>query len=507
MVYKSTHKMRPIQSALDNLLSIFQGRDANDRELKQLTKTVRKTMSMQKREVKGIGDIVFTVGKKETNKFQAENASRRDSGESCFIRVKNDIGSKENIVVIWIKLLSERSEFMTDLVLSCTRRNHEHFFFGDKDGYSIIAHPGMRGISASDPALCLWFKKDIKKHRHISDLRVSYTIEERNHLKKKNYEMLPLCLSKFGLGYANIWILWTSCQIIRLTSSDHIEKELKDYNAMLARSPDDPILIKMVGEAERRLRDAQLQEEDHSKDIPGDSLIYTRNFLALTKSELDKMCSIFSNGIDYDRDGKILVEDYVLFLCEPLTMSPFFVQIFSLSSSTNAVPTLDIGSTLKATAIFCMLCSSELLRCIFAWYDVRGYGVINNREFLELLGIFHPRHRDDRVIRALKEVDLPEDGTMPYDTFEAYHKRFPHLFYPAFRVQEKMRQRFMGVRWWKRKLERYAEAKERLKQEENTAQAMEIMERRQRYELARELSKQGSGFFEVKKRRRRKFRE
>ena len=427
----------------------FWGKYDKEKELRQLTRTVKKTMQMQKREVKGISDIVFTVGRKENNAFKVENESRRALGESHFVRVKNDIGSKEKMVVVWKKVSTEKDEFLSDLVLASTQPNDQHFFFGDKEGYRLVVHPDMRGMGAADPTLCLWFKKEAGKSRFISDIRVSYTKDDHIDLTRKNYEMLPLCLSNFSLGYANVWIMWTSSQIVRLTDSDHVEKELKDYSAMLSKNPDDKILTKMVDQCKFRLREAQLAEEDHAKDIPGDDWTYTKEFLALKSSELDKMRSIFRKSIDFDRDDIISVEDYCLFVREPLSMSPFIRQIFALSAPTNckvgkyptsnSTPTMDVGATLKATAVFCMLSSSDLLKFIFAWYDTKGYGVIDNKLFLDLMALFHPRHRDDVVVRALKEVDLPVDGKMPFNKFESDCKKFPNLLYPAFRVQEKVR--------------------------------------------------------------------
>lgn len=522
-------------------------KEANAKELRTIKKTIRKTMTVQKREVKGIGDIILTVGKAETNKFQAENDSHRERGESYYTRVKNDVGSKEQIVVVWIKLVSDHQEFITDLKLGSTHPKHDHFFFGDKEDYQVIVHPKMRGMGANDPSLCLWCKKDSSKPRHIADLKISYTRGAQVDLVRNNYEMLPLCLSRFGLAYANIWVLWTSSKVMRLTDSDHIEKELKDCEygnlfdtillldvsntftssipllcpfidtAMLKTSPDDPVLIKMVNTANRRLRDAQLQEEDHGKDIPGDDLVYIKHFLALKSAELDKLCSIYRSSIDLDRDGRISIEDYTSFLSEPLTMAPFIRQIFVLSlptdsqlgaaySNSNAKPILEVGATLKATAIFCMLCSSELLKCIFAWHDTKGYGVINNSDFLHLLGIFHPRHNDDVVVRALKEVDIPEDGTMTFSTFEGLTKKLPYLMYSAFRVQEKMRQKFMGVRWWRRKLALYAKANKQLLHDERQTKEAETLEMKERYEFARELRIGDLDGFVVgeKKRQRRK---
>jgi len=59
-----------------------------EKELIKLVRTIKKTMQLQRREPKGIGDIKFTVGLKETNAFQAENESRRAGGDSYFVRVK-----------------------------------------------------------------------------------------------------------------------------------------------------------------------------------------------------------------------------------------------------------------------------------------------------------------------------------------------------------------------------------------------------------------------------------
>ena len=54
-------------------------------------------MQTQDRQVKGITDIIFTVGKKETKAFASQNDASRAKGESYFVRVKNDVGSKEKI--------------------------------------------------------------------------------------------------------------------------------------------------------------------------------------------------------------------------------------------------------------------------------------------------------------------------------------------------------------------------------------------------------------------------
>ena len=294
-------------------------------------------------------------------------------------------------------------------------------------------------MEVADPSLCMWFKMEsnTKSARFIVDIQVSYTKADQVDLSRKNYEKLPQCLSSFGLGYANIYILWKSSTVVRLTDSDHIEKELNDYSAMLSKNPDDKILAQMVDKAKWRLREAQLAEEDHAKDIPGDDMTYTKEFLAMRSRELRKMRSIFRKSIDHDRDGRISIEDFCMFIREPLSMSPFIRQIFTFSAPANGklatypigndAPVIDAGSTLKAIAVFCMLGSPELMKFLFAWYDTKGWGVIENKQFLDLLGLFHPRHRDDVLVRALKDIQLSADGKMSYSRFESDCKKFPHF--------------------------------------------------------------------------------
>ncbi|CAM9736412.1 unnamed protein product [Chrysoparadoxa australica] len=49
---------------------------------------------------------------------------------------------------------------------------------------------------------------------------------------------------------------------------------------------------------------------------------------------------------------------------------------------------------------------------------------------------------------ALSKLPLQSDGRVEFWEFELYHKAFPGLFYPAFRLQVKMMQVLWGEKWW-----------------------------------------------------------
>lgn len=460
--------MPSLQSILKKYKSVTSRNKNREKELLRLMKTIKKTMQLQRREPKGIGDIKFTVGLKETSAFQAENESRRAGGDSYFVRVKKvsanlsrhllrpnssieisliifdlpcrqDLGSKNELVVIWYRLVTDKDEFMTDLKLGSTNPNNKHFFFGEKEGYKPILHSRMRGMMLSEPNLILWVKKEAGQIRHISDIQVSHHKEDEMNLQRRNYEMLPLCLSKFGCGYGSkIWLLWTaSSNILRLTDCEHIQKELTEYTEMLSKSPDDPILRKMVDTSQFRLKEAQLREEERARDIPGDDLVYTKDFLALQSHELKKMRTVFKRSIDLDNDGKVSVEDFATFLREPY-MSAFLREIFELAVSSGNVnthsdsiktPIFSLGSTLKTVAVFCMLSSVEVVKFIFSCFDKKGCGWIDRAAFLGSLEMLHSKHRDDRVISALKEINLPEGGSLKFAQFEGKKVLYVYIIY------------------------------------------------------------------------------
>lgn len=73
--------------------------------------------------------------------------------------------------------------------------------------------------------------------------------------------------------------------------------------------------------------------------------------------------------------------------------------------------------------------------------------------------------------------------------------------YPAFRVQDKMRQQFMGPKWWKRKLQIYLVAAQRVDEEKKRENELQIMERKQRYEMDETLQQEDRDFFDVKRKK------
>ena len=65
-----------------------------------------------------------------------------------------------------------------------------------------------------------------------------------------------------------------------------------------------------------------------------------------------------------------------------------------------------------------------------------------------LLSDLHPSTNRGRTTRALREIDLLDDGKLEYGEYLELNRRFPNLFYPVVEAQDKMRQKFFGTKHW-----------------------------------------------------------
>jgi hypothetical protein len=61
----------------------------------------------------------------------------------------------------------------------------------------------------------------------------------------------------------------------------------------------------------------------------------------------------------------------------------------------------------------------------------------------------------------------------------------------------------MGTKWWKRKLQIYLVAAQRVVEEKKRENELERMERKQRYEMAEALQQEDRDFFDVKRKKNR----
>jgi len=115
---------------------------------------------------------------------------------------------------------------------------------------------------------------------------------------------------------------------------------------------------------------------------------------------------------------------------------------------------IEFGDFMKAISTYCLFGPEEILKTLFLFTDKDCVSFITTEQFTEMLSDIHARARD--VTNAiLLDLSLPKGQLMGYDTFAKIHFSYPTLLYPVFRLQNKMRETFMGVPWWIAKLGKY----------------------------------------------------
>ena len=445
----------------------------DDPEVRKMKATIQKMMGQQARKVECITEIAWTFGKKETDTFAQENLQARDEGRPYFRRCAKEIG-KHHQIVLWMRSTTAQNDFVTELRVGHALPSSPLFINGSDHGLQPLLHERMKGDHRHEPTVCLWFHKDTSSSSAIDDLAVSYSKKDEAFLRKEKYEMLPTNLEEFGLAPAHLWIRRIERTAIpRNADLAKMTMELQDYMALLSKDPNDPMLQSMVSKMQRRLQTAQAKDDVRSKCNPTEPLMYAKEFLALNLSELTKLQAAFDRipktSFAYKDKRHITPLDFCRQIGEKDSMLPFVRHIFSLSGA-NLVDNeddtdVDVGATLKCIVCYCMLGMEEILQACFSMYDPKGQGSIENADFLTILTMFHPYQYRGRTTRALRELDLPEDGRLSFGRLKELNSTFPHLLFPAFRIQETIQRQFMGYKWWHRKQQKFAAAKELIRKE------------------------------------------
>merc|ERR1712196_296662 len=130
---------------------------------------------------------------------------------------------------------------------------------------------------------------------------------------------------------------------------------------------------------------------------------YSMEFLAMNGEDVRVLLNRFEE-LDTEREGSITVE--ALYHSIGIERTRFTDLLFKMLHSTDnkekpADGRLDFGEFTKAIGTFCFFGKDELLRYLFAIFDLENQGAVSHQDFLELLTDLHPDEHGP-VNRALK---------------------------------------------------------------------------------------------------------
>ncbi len=422
-----------------------------DEELQQMKTVVKKTMNGQfGNNVIGVTSLKFTVGKEETREFSEQNDLNEATGKS-FYQNRIDLGNHIE-TVLWVQIESSSTNYVTSISWA-QRENMKHLQTSE-----IISHDKLECV--------LSIGRDSNSPKVISSLQITYANSNQHEILGKDYEIVPRRLSEFDLADAYLWVS-TVDRTMKRTSTDfkRMKRELAEYEEMLCHNPNDYLLQGLVNEMERRITLTQRKEKEQ-RGLTRDHVGYITEFLALSEREVNLFKKIFLK-ISQDLDGAITIHEFVDFIDEQQRLTEILAGCIGITlGNLGDGNSLSFGEFVKSIGIIGMFSHTELMKCLFCAIDKEGFGFIPKKEFYILLSILHPENEIGTASRSIRDVPIPE--SLSFDFFKNLETRFPILFFPVSRMQQSIRNKCLGSKWWNKKMRKFLQAKELVMKEKES---------------------------------------
>lgn len=417
-------------------------------------------------------DFAFTVGSIDYSEMQREQALRDEQGLPMLRPYSKNIGSDVPIH-FWFRTTMEAREMLTGLKISHASSKSE-LYWEDKPGWKRTVHEKMNGDPRA-PALQFLYQSadgmiNEAPSRFIKAIRVSTSKEDENHFAEEGFERIGEDLGTYFLvPEAYFWILYDSpdentkalCESEEreLLNRQELEKKKAQIEAILENKPESRgkyqrMLVEINGKLDRL---ETIEAKEHRELVAR-----AAEFLALTKKELQKLVRLFAS-MDNDGSGKVSHEELLSFI--GVDSTDVAMRIFNFLDD-NHDGEIDFPEFMNIISTFCMFGNKEVARMCFSFLgpneDMQA-PVMAAQQFISSL---HQVDVDEVPLLKASVEYLRNQATgmnlISLDTFYTMNRLYPKTLYPAMVIRDAMRSRFMGTRWWTRKLERYAKARQQL---------------------------------------------
>ncbi|KAH8052957.1 hypothetical protein JL721_10777 [Aureococcus anophagefferens] len=434
---------------------------AEQQESNHMMQSIMRRQKLKMGAATAIRSIRFTVGKEETDAFKEKQEQFAADSLPHYIRVKKTIGLHTQIA-IWIEPSADQDEFLTDVQIAHSSPENEFYKDLSQRGYAAYTHPKLQAEKGSDPGFVIWGKKRKDAVFVVASIEVSYTLRDEQNFAADGYEKIDKNLTNFNFGDMFLWVKKINRNAeAENDNEESIFHELRATRKEIRKRPDDPILVQREKGLKARLEKVK-EYADYRDAFKEDPLKYAIEFMAITQSELERWMDHFT-AMDTEHIGGISPKQVLEYL--GFRDTRFMYAAFALLGEPADGTLMDFGETVKCIGSFCFFGKDELLHFAYSIFDSDDNGYITHDEFLLLLSDLHAATNRGRTNRALREIELFDDGKLTYEEFLETDKNFPNLFYPLFEAQNLMRQKFFGTRYWTRKLQKYTKIKAQLREE------------------------------------------
>lgn len=170
--------------------------------------------------------------------------------------------------------------------------------------------------------------------------------------------------------------------------------------------------------------------------------------LCLTQRQLRKLKLRFEK-VDIDQTGKVDISEFFEMLDEERT--PLSNELFALIDL-DGNGSIEFDEFVNVLMTYCMYSKEDILRFCFNCFDKDNSDSIDEGEFMLLLGAVNNARPlfPGNFRTALEQFDTNNDGLLDFQEFQLLDKRYPLIFFPAFRLQDQMQKKTLGETAWKR---------------------------------------------------------
>ena len=192
-------------------------------------------------------------------------------------------------------------------------------------------------------------------------------------------------------------------------------------------------------------------------------------FAGYTAVDIDKLRTHF-HKMDNDDSGSVDVDEFFEYIKENrtiLSQHMFEFHGFEFGEKLEDEE-LDFGHFVKGLTTLCMFDTQLLVRFFFKMFDEDNEMYILKNEARQLLEMFHhqapgvcTRGQLNRACLMLGIIGSGVgQGVVTFDDFLELANSCPTVVYPILKLQHSLRTKFFGMKYWERKLEKMAMARD-----------------------------------------------
>jgi Ca2+-binding EF-hand superfamily protein len=185
---------------------------------------------------------------------------------------------------------------------------------------------------------------------------------------------------------------------------------------------------------------------DRSK--PGQDEEALGDFLrvGLPRDAVDKLFGIWAR-MDTARTGHVDLEQFYRHF--RLDRSPFSDRVFSVLDADGS-GSIDFREFVLSLWNFCSMDGRALMRFAFLLFDPNATGRVPTEDLRSLIREVYGAgfERNAKVQTVIREAVQSADGHVNFDEFKELNKRFPNLLFPAFTMQQALREAAIGPSFW-----------------------------------------------------------